>query len=148
MKNATLIFIFILILIVIGVFIISRYSDKEKLLLEEINLKKDLIFLKKPTLNEIIENPVLIEGSARGFWFFEAEFPIKIFDETGSLLGWTLARAKGDWMTENFVEFEAILEFKSSPSKRGIIVLEKNNPSGLAEYDDKLILPVKFKTKR
>ncbi len=148
MKNAILIFIFILILIASGVFIISRYYGKEKLPSEGINLKKDLIFLKTPTFNEIIENPVLIEGNARGFWFFEAEFPVKIFDEAGNILGWVSARAKGDWMTENFVEFEAILKFKEPSTVKGIIVLEKNNPSGLAEYDDSLIVPVKFKTKR
>lgn len=135
-------------LIAAGVFIISRYLGQEGLSSGGIDSKKDLIFIKTPTINEIIENPVLIEGSARGFWFFEAEFPIKIFDEAGNLLGWALARAKGDWMTENFVEFEAILEFKEPLTERGIIVLEKNNPSGLAEYDDKLILPIKFKNKR
>lgn len=148
MKNATLILIFILMLIAAGVFIISRYSGQERLSSGGINPKKDLIFLKTPIINETIENPVLIEGSARGFWFFEAEFPIKIFDESGNLLGLALARSKGDWMTENFVEFEAILEFKEPLTAKGTIVLEKNNPSGLAEYDDNLILPVKFKIKK
>lgn len=134
-------------LIIIGAFVISHYYfDKENLPDTTINLKKDIIVLKKPTFNEIIENPVLIEGSARGFWFFEAEFPVKIFDEAGNLLGWTSARAKGDWMTEEFVDFEAILEFKEPSTTKGTIVLEKNNPSGLEEYDDSLIIPINFKS--
>ena len=107
--------------------------------------KKDLIRVKNFNLNQAIESPLVIEGEARGSWFFEASFPIKLFDGSGALLGSTTAQAQGEWMTENFVPFSAKLEFSSPSTERGILVLEKDNPSGLPENADELRIPIAFK---
>jgi len=51
------------------------------------------------------------------------------------------------WMTEDFVPFEAKLTFrveKDVYSKKGTLILQKNNPSGLSEHDDALEIPVVF----
>jgi len=52
-----------------------------------------------------------------------------------------------EWMTTEFVPFEATLTFvvdKNVYSNKGTLVLRKDNPSGLSEYDDALEIPVVF----
>jgi len=107
--------------------------------------KLDLIKINNPRPNQIIESPLFIKGEARGFWFFEASFPVKLFDNNGFLLGVTPAQALGDWMTEDFVEFTATLPFAVPSIPEGRLVLEKDNPSGLPEHADELIIPIHFK---
>ena len=38
----------------------------------------DQIKVTKPQPNQMVESPLTIEGEARGTWFFEATFPIKL----------------------------------------------------------------------
>jgi hypothetical protein len=108
--------------------------------------KQDLIRLTAPRPNQTIESPLTITGEARGNWFFEASFPIKIYDGNGKLLGTTIAQAQADWMTNEFVPFQASLDFSFSSTQKGILVLEKDNPSGLPQNADQLSIPVSFKT--
>jgi hypothetical protein len=106
--------------------------------------KINLIKVTAPRPNQEVESPLIIEGEARGFWYFEASFPIKIFDGNGKLLGSTIAQAKSEWMTENFVPFSAELDFSFPATELGALVLEKDNPSGLPENSDDLRFPVYF----
>lgn len=106
--------------------------------------KKDLIRIDNPRPNQTITSPTVISGQARGTWFFEASFPILIMDSQGNDLGFVLANAKGEWMTENFVDFEAELKFDQPQSNSGLLILKKDNPSGLPENDDQLVVPVNF----
>ncbi|MFA7169357.1 MAG: Gmad2 immunoglobulin-like domain-containing protein [Candidatus Paceibacterota bacterium] len=108
--------------------------------------KTDLIRITTPRPSDTVQSPMIIKGEARGFWFFEASFPIRLYDADGKELGVAIAQAKEDWMTEEFVQFEAILEFNAPQVGTGMgkLVLEKDNPSGLKENDDSLIVPVKF----
>ena len=107
--------------------------------------KLDLIRVDNPRPNQVIENPLYVTGEARGFWFFEADFPVKLFDDNGFLLGVTPAQASGAWMTEDFVAFKATLLFAVPSTSKGKLVLEKDNPSGLPEHADELIIPIYFK---
>lgn len=109
--------------------------------LEKINLIK----IDNPRPNQLINNPLFINGKARGFWFFEADFPIKLFDDNNFLLGVSQSQALNDWMTEDFVPFEATLSFAEPSTQKGKLILEKNNPSGLLKNFDQLIIPVYFK---
>lgn len=104
----------------------------------------DLIFVASPIINEDIESPVTVTGQARGTWFFEASFPVKVYDANNQLLGTGVAQAQGEWMTEEFVPFTATVTFSTPSTATGKIVLEKDNPSGLPENDNSLIVPVKF----
>ena len=106
--------------------------------------KDDLIQVENLKANEIISSPIIVKGTARGYWFFEASFPIKLFDENGELLAIAVAQAQGDWMTEDFVPFSAELKFESPKTEKGTLVLEKDNPSGLPENADELRIPVMF----
>ena len=107
--------------------------------------KADLIKIDNPRPNQIIENPLFVKGEARGNWYFEVSFPVKLFDDNGFLLGITTAQALGNWMTEDFVLFNATLPFAVSSTPKGKLILEKDNPSGLPEHADELTIPVYFK---
>ncbi len=97
-----------------------------------------------PLPGGIVRSPLKISGEARGIWFFEASFPIKIFDGNGAELGIMPAQAEGEWMTTDFVPFEATLEFKKSETKEGRLVFQKDNPSGLPEHDAEESFIIKF----
>ncbi len=106
--------------------------------------KIDLIRINTPRPNQLVKNPLEIKGEARGYWFFEADFPVRLIDANGQELGITIAQALLEWMTEDFVPFEATLEFQTPSTKKGTLILEKDNPSGLPENADELRVPVSF----
>lgn len=104
------------------------------------------IVVDSPLINQAVNSPLVIHGQARGFWFFEASFPIEIYDNNDFLLGQTVAQAQGEWMTENFIPFEAEIRFSAPSTARGILVLAKDNPSGLPENEKELRIPIVFET--
>ncbi len=105
---------------------------------------EDLIRVFTPQANEKVSSPLLIQGEARGSWFFEATFPVKFLDDKGNIIAQHYAQAKGDWMTEDFVPFESELVFETPTTQKGWLVLEKDNPSDLSENADELRIPVIF----
>lgn len=106
--------------------------------------KENLIQVARPGVLELVENPITIEGQARGFWFFEASFPVKLIDVNGKILGTGVAQAKSDWMTEDFVPFQAELKYAAEEDGSGRLILMRDNPSGLPENDDSLEIPVRY----
>ena len=107
--------------------------------------KADFIRIYSPRPNEIIRSPLIVEGEARGTWFFEASFPVILTDWDGKIIAEHYATAQGNWMTEDFVPFEAVIEFeKPEYGRNGTLILKKDNPSGLSENDDTLEIPVLF----
>ena len=102
----------------------------------EENQDEEDIVIFSPQQNQVIDNPLKIEGKAKGFWFFEADFPIVLVNWDGLIIAQGIARAQGEWMTEDFVEFKAIIEFeKPDYGKKGTLIFRKDNPSGLPEHD-------------
>ncbi len=108
------------------------------------NSKSDLIVIDQALGGATIQSPLTLTGKARGAWFFEASFPIKLVDKNGDVIATAIAQAKSDWMTEEFVPFEAQLVFSVSETQEGEIVFEKDNPSGLAKNADELRIPVQI----
>lgn len=111
--------------------------------------KGDIIRINTPRPNETISSPLVITGEARGNWFFEASFPVFLVNWDGLIIAQGIATAKDNWMTEDFVPFEATLEFQKPEfigdfSIRGSLILKKDNPSGLPEHDDALEIPIVF----
>lgn len=104
----------------------------------------DLIRIPSSLLFATATNPIAISGEARGMWFFEASFPIKLFDSNGELLGVAVAQADGEWMTEDFVRFSATLSFSPPETSTGTLVFLRDNPSGLPEHDKSVRVPVRF----
>ena len=107
--------------------------------------KRDLIRLASPRPNDVVKSPLLLEGEARGTWYFEASFPVSLYDGNGKLLARAPAEAQSEWMTENFVPFKLGLKFDMPGTETGFLVLEKDNPSGEPQFDDELKIPVKFR---
>jgi hypothetical protein len=107
--------------------------------------KNDLIEVDSPSFYRIINSPLVVTGKAKGSWFFEATFLVKLLDTEGNVLAQTTAEAQGEWMTEAYVPFKATIEFENPKTSEGELVLEKANPSGLPENDEELIIPVRFR---
>jgi len=107
--------------------------------------KADLIRINQPRPNDTISSPFIIKGEARGYWFFEASFPVKLLDENGNIIKQTIAQAQDEWMTEDFVSYEAVLTFSVPKDQKGTLILQKDNPSGLPEHDDELRIPINLK---
>jgi len=111
-------------------------------------LADDMVVLYEPLPEQGgITSPLVVRGKARGTWFFEASFPVTLTDWDGRIIAQVPAQAKGDWMTTDFVEFEATLTFTADTtvSSRGALILQKDNPSGLPEYDDAREITVFFR---
>ncbi len=89
----------------------------------------DLIQITSPLPNQQVSSPLVVEGKARGFWYFEAVFPVRLADSSNKIIAHGLATAKSDWMTEDFVPFSAKLEFTPDYGKSGTLILHNNNPS-------------------
>jgi len=107
--------------------------------------KTDLIRVDNPRPGGTIDPSTVIQGEARGTWFFEGDFPVVIEDADGNVLHQTYATAQDDWMTEDFVQSTASLEKADfGDAEAGTLVLKRDNPSGLPENDDELRVPVKF----
>ena len=106
---------------------------------------KDLVKLEIPKPNDLISSPLKVKGEARGFWFFEASFPVRLVDANGNNIPldppYVMA---AEWMTENYVPFETTHTFAKPQTSTGTLIIQKDNPSGLPEYDDSFSIPVRF----
>ncbi|HCC83219.1 TPA: hypothetical protein DEP96_00015 [Candidatus Uhrbacteria bacterium] len=104
----------------------------------------DQIHVTSPATYSTVLSPLTITGEARGSWFFEASFPIRLIDANNNVLATGIATAQSDWMTTNFVPFQASLTFPTPITANGTLILQKDNPSGLPEHDDELRVPINF----
>jgi hypothetical protein len=104
----------------------------------------DKIRVESPQANQKIKSPLVVEGEARGVWYFEADFSAKLLNEDGEVIGQGIMTAEGEWMTEEFVPFKGEITFEKPKGEKGKLVLEKSNPSGLPEHAESLIVPVEF----
>lgn len=93
---------------------------------------------------DAIASPLTLTGEARGTWYFEASFPIHLYDADGKELAVAVAQAQSEWMTAEFVPFRAEMTFAKPATATGTLIFRKDNPSGLPEHDDELRIAVKF----
>lgn len=102
---------------------------------------EDLIIVNQPKLAQTISSPLELNGQARGYWFFENQFNIVLADWDGRIIAETQASSDSNWMTEDFIDFKANLEFEIDPeiySPKATLILQRSNPSGLPENDQAL----------
>jgi len=102
------------------------------------------VVVETPLANALISSPLEITGKAKGGWYFEASFPVKLTDAAGKTIASAVAQAQSDWMTEDYVPFKATLTFAPSAAGDGFLVFEKDNPSDLPQNAGSFSLPVKF----
>ncbi|HYE23253.1 MAG TPA: Gmad2 immunoglobulin-like domain-containing protein [Candidatus Paceibacterota bacterium] len=104
-----------------------------------------LIEVDRPVIDQAVASPLNISGRARGYWFFEATFPIELQDAAGNVIAEHYAEAEGEWMTEEFVPYTASLTYPAQPAgSEGSLVLRRSNASGDPERDQELVIPVSF----
>ena len=104
----------------------------------------DLIRIHNPAAGEEINSPLTISGEARGNWFFEASASVELIDAKENFLAEGIMQAQKNWMTKDFVPFEAKITFENPAAANGYLVFKKANPSGLPENDKEYRLPVSF----
>lgn len=109
------------------------------------NASDELIVVESHTAGDTISSPVTISGRARGYWFFEASFPVVLVNWDGLIIAEGIAQAQDEWMTEEFVPFSVTLTFeKPLYNERGALIFKRDNPSGLPENDAALEMPIRF----
>ncbi len=121
----------------------------------EIEFQEKLI-IHQPKEGERISSPLEIKGEARGTWFFEANFTVILTDWDGKIIAEGIAQmdeSEETWMTEELVSFTSTLEFENPVfedasvdhfSRRGTLIFQKANPSGLVENDEAYEITVNF----
>lgn len=137
--NKIIFILLIIIVFIVGYNLYSRYS-----IIKKINDAKDLIVIDTPKPFQKVQNPIYIKGKAKGFFFFEATFPVRIEDENGNIVKEFYIMTKENWMSEDFVSFETNLYIDDLKIKRCFIIFEKANPSGLKENKFEIKIPVYF----
>lgn len=106
----------------------------------------DSIILASPRPNQKVTSPILIQGEARGEWFFEAQMQAELTDLEGKKIGDAVLTADDDWMTDDFVPFSGFLKYTLLDKIiEGKLIIRNANPSGLAEHSKELIIPVQFR---
>lgn len=144
-KQAIILLTFIAI-VVLGFFYFRSQSNISSSVVNDfVNEKSELILVDNPQPNQVVTSPLEISGKARGTWFFEADFPVRLYDSEGKEIAVGIAQAQGEWMTEEFVPFKATLTFTMPLADKGELVLEKSNPSDLPENADSLRIPIRFR---
>ncbi len=136
----------ILVVILIGGGTYFFFQKESSTTYDDALIKTDeRITLQSPKPYEVVTSPLTLQGEARGYWFFEASFPLQLIDASGKVLATTYAQANGEWMTENFVPFTATFEFLEPTTELGTLILKRDNPSGLPEHDASIQIPVRLK---
>jgi len=165
MKKSTLVLLLLICLAVISFLFYRSSNNKDGVICtEDVKICSDGTSLRRsgsscefpacPLENEIvvdsprafqnIKSPLVIKGSARGGWYFEASFPVKVLDAEGNVIGQAPATTADNWMTNDFVSFEASISFSAPQTDNGFVVLQNDNPSGLPENQKELRIPVVF----
>lgn len=117
------------------------------------------LIVTSPMKDSVVTSPLTITGSAPGFWYFEATFPISLVNWDGLIIAQGYATAQGEWMTEAHVPFTATLEFTDvlpltegmedlsqvqDFMKKGALILQRDNPSGLPQNDDAVEFSIRY----
>ena len=94
------------------------------------------LYIDDTKKNDTVQLGSTLTGSITGSWFFEGDFPVRVLNEEMEILDTVLAKTSQDWMTEDDISFEVVLDIDIEESSNVILRFEKSNPSGLIENDD------------
>ena len=122
--------------------------DVKELKLSEItyvNASSDDITPEFPLPSTVVGKQFKVSGKARGYWFFEASFPIQVLDKNEKVLVTSIAKADGDWMTTEFVNFSADISIPNNYTGSATLILNKDNPSDMQDKDALISFPVTIK---
>lgn len=160
----------ILIVLVLGAAVLVWVELKQEDIPEQVEPTEEVqttygsekgveLIVTSPTKDSVITSPLTITGEAPGFWYFEATFPVTLVNWDGLIIAEGYATAQGEWMTEDYVPFTATLEFTDvlplteevedlsqveEFMKKGALILQRDNPSGLPQNDDAVEFSIRF----
>ncbi len=109
------------------------------------NATPDLIQVSLPFPGAVTGKEFSVRGKARGYWFFEASFPVILLDKDGKELAVGLASpepAGTEWMTTEFVNFKADLVVPQTYIGPATLIIKNDNPSGLPENEKSVSFPI------
>lgn len=109
------------------------------------NTSTDQIVIDSPKAGETVGTTFTVVGKARGYWYFEASFPMRVFASSGVLLKEMPVQADGEWMTEEFVPFSETVTVPPGTKGEALLILYNDNPSGLPENDATVSIPIYIK---
>jgi len=146
MKN---IIIIILVIVLIGGAVVLLTRKSKDVVVPPVQVAqevqyKDLVHVNAPLPGAKVGSPLTVTRRARGNWYFEASFPVKLLDGNGNQIAIAPAQAQGDWMTVDYVPFSVTLTFAQPVTATGTLILQKDNPSGEPQFDDFVSIPVTF----
>jgi hypothetical protein len=88
-----------------------------------------MVLVTTPASGARVTSPLVIEGTAPGDWYFEAQFVGQLRGADGTLLAEAPARAQEDWMTEAPVPYRAEFTFSVTQETPATIVLQEDMPA-------------------
>lgn len=100
------------------------------------------IIIVSPRAGSLVSEKITIVGRARGEWFFEGVFPIKILNNDGEEIASGIAVAQENSYTEEYVPFAATVTVDTEENTSGFIEFQKDNPSGLQENSESYQIPI------
>jgi hypothetical protein len=87
------------------------------------------VVITTPTRGARVTSPVIVEGTAPGDWFFEAQFVGQLRSADGAALAEAPARAQAEWMTEAPVPYRAEFTFNVTQDTPATLVLQEDMPA-------------------
>ena len=139
------ILIFVVVVLVgIGIFVSRQKFAHAPVVSPQPVQYKDLVYIAQPLSGTKVTSPLVVSGRARGNWYFESSFPVRLLDGNGNTIALTPAQAQGEWMTTDYVPFSVTLTFSTPTTATGTLILQKDNPSGEPQFDDSVSIPVTF----
>lgn len=88
-----------------------------------------MVLVTTPASGARVTSPLVVEGTAPGDWYFEAQFVGQLRGADGALLAEAPARAQEDWMTEAPVPYRAAFTFSVTQETPATIVLQEDMPA-------------------
>jgi hypothetical protein len=87
------------------------------------------VVIATPVSGARVTSPLIVEGSAPGDWYFEAQFYSKLVGADGAVLAEAPAMAQTEWMTEAPVAYRAQLTFSVTQETLATLVLQEDMPA-------------------
>jgi hypothetical protein len=87
------------------------------------------VTINAPASGARVTSPLVVEGTAPGDWYFEAQFVGQLRGADGAILAEAPARAQEDWMTEAPVPYRAEFTFTVTQDTPATIVLQEDMPA-------------------
>lgn len=100
------------------------------------------IVVESPTPQATVTETLEVIGKAKGTWFFEGSFPLVLKDQTGAEVAYGIASTSEEWMTTNYVPFIGTIDLAGITPGQYLLELKKDNPSGEAQNDESITVPV------